>query len=71
MCGARLHTRVLSRVGTDPRQIAVKTNNLQTFQAGLVNKQTQVVLANFSDTPLVVPKSTVIGLAEPVSETLV
>jgi hypothetical protein len=29
------------------------------------------VLANFSVTPIVVPKSTVIGLAEPLSETLV
>jgi hypothetical protein len=34
-------------------------------------QQTQLVLANFSDTPIVVPKSTAIELAEPVSETSV
>jgi len=30
-----------------------------------------VLVANFSDDPLTIPKSTVIGVAEPVSETLV
>jgi len=59
-----LPARVITRVGlsiTQPEQ----------DNAPVPNSRTHVMLANFGDSPITIPKSTVLRIAEQVSETLV
>jgi hypothetical protein len=66
-----LSTRVVSRVQADPERPAQDTALTKLPKQEVLKNCICVVLANFSNTPLHVPKSTMIGLAEPISETLV
>ena len=59
-----LPARVITRVGLSIIQH-------ESGKAPIPNSRTHVMLANFGDTPITVPKSTVLGIAEQVSEKLV
>ena len=63
-----LPARVLTRVGQDTRRPSQLSTQPDRFKAPVSDSRAYVMLANFSDTPLVIPKSTVV---EQVSETLV
>jgi hypothetical protein len=58
--------RVITRVGLDTR-----VTQPEYFKTPVPNSRAYVMLANFSDTPIMIPKSTVLGVAEQISETLV
>jgi len=62
---------VLTRVGTvtpqPPSQVTSRHGRVETGAAG---NHAHVLVANFSDETLIIPKSTVTGIAEPVSEAL-
>lgn len=60
-----LPVRVLTRWGTVTPQVRSQPSYAET--GGEVNRA-YVVVANFSHEPLIIPKFTVIGVAEPVSE---
>jgi hypothetical protein len=66
-----LSARVISRVEVETVRPARDKALTKLPKQEVSKNRTYVVLANFSNTPLHVPKSTVIGLAEPISETLV
>jgi len=59
-----LPVRVITRVGLNETQ----PEHLKT---PVPNSRTHVMLANCGDSPITIPKSTVLGIAEQVSETLV
>jgi len=59
-----LPARVITRVGLS---ITQSEHN----KAPIPHSRTHVMLANFGDSPITIPKSTVLGIAEQVSETLV
>ena len=59
-----LPARVITRVGLS---ITQPEHN----KAPIPNSRTHVMLVNFGDSPITIPKSTVLGIAEQVSETLV
>ena len=66
-----LPARVITRVGLwtlKPSQLSTQTGR---FKAQASDSRAYVMLANFSDTPLVILKFTVLGVAELVSEALV
>ena len=59
-----LPARVITRVGINETQP-------EHFKTPVPNSRAHVMLANFGDSPITIPKSTVLGIAEQVSETLV
>ena len=66
-----LPARVLPRVGTNVRQSDPLLPKSARSGSGIRKNHTCVMLANFSDTPLTIPKAAVIGIAEQVAEDLV
>ena len=78
MCGTRPYTytgflpaRVVTRVETVTPQNSKVTSQTGFVEIGQTVYRAHVVVANFNDEPLTVPNSTVIGVAEPVSENVV
>jgi hypothetical protein len=67
----RVLARVVSRVEADPERPARDSALTKLTKQEVMKNRTCVFLANFSNTPLHVPKSTVMGLAETISETVV
>ena len=66
-----LHGRVLTRVETFTPQRSKLTSQTGCVEIGQAVNRAHVVVANLSYEPLTIPKSTVIGVAEPVSGNLV
>ena len=66
-----LPARVLTRVETVTPQSSKVTSQTGCVESGQAVNRAHVVVANFSDEPLTIPKATVISVAEPVSENMV
>ena len=67
---AVLPARVLTRVTDGTRQISLQPSQFEHFKSKVSKPRALVVLAHFRDTSLVVLTSTVLGVAEQVSEDL-
>jgi len=66
-----LPARVLTRVETVTGQSSKVTSQTGCVEIGQAVNRAHVVVANFSDEPSTIPKSTVTGVAEPFSENVV
>ena len=63
--------RALTRVNVSVGQSASVTSQREQAETRPPNSCAYVMIANFSDEPLTIPKSTVLGIAEEISETVV
>jgi len=66
-----LPARVLSRVELNTQETSQVTSQNSHTETGVPNHCAYIMLANFSNEPLVVPKATVLGITEEISEPLV
>jgi len=66
-----LPTRALTRVECSPSKTSLMTSQADHKAARSPNTSAYVMLANFSDQTLTVPKPTVLGIAEEASEPLI
>ena len=66
-----LPARVLSRIESSTHEPSRVTSQHSGTETGVRNRCAYIMLANFSNEPLVVPKVTVLGIAEEISEPLV
>ena len=66
-----LPTRALTRVEYSPGKTSLMTSHPDHMAARSPNTRAYIILANFSDQTLTVPKSTVLGTSEDASEPLI
>jgi len=66
-----LPARSLTRVECSPSKVSLITSHSDHMAARSPNTRAYVMLANFSDQTLTVPKSTVLGIAEEASEPMI
>ena len=66
-----LPARALTRVECSPSKTSLMTSQVEHMAARSPNTSAYVMLVNFSDQTLTVPKSTVLGTSEDASEPLI
>ena len=66
-----LPERVLSRVKSSTQELSRVTSQHRRTETEVPNRCAYIMLANFSNEPLVVNKATVLGITQEISESLV